>query len=110
MSKRKNSLTGLEFRQARSTRIIHIYDVIGYNRQKKPICGCDPGAVTYPLSPEDIGFINPEEKGRICSRCMNQYPVRTKKPRYACPRCGSRSDFPADPCMVCGFQGEGWIL
>jgi len=71
MAKRKTSLTGLEFRLARSTRIIHIYDVIGYNRQKKPICGCNLGAVTYPLSPEYIGFINPEKRGRICSRCLN---------------------------------------
>jgi len=78
MAKRKTILTGLNFRISRSTGIIHIFNVIGYNQEKKPICGCDPGSLTYPLSPEEVGNINPDEKGRICSRCMNQYPVREK--------------------------------
>lgn len=70
MAKRKTILTGFEYREASHTRKIHVFDVIGYNRAKNPICGFDVGPLTFPLSPDEVGPIDGNK--RICKACLNR--------------------------------------
>jgi hypothetical protein len=70
MAKRRTTFTGFEFREARGSHRVHVFDVIGYNRSKKPICGKELGAMTFPLTPEEVGPLDIE--GRVCKACLNR--------------------------------------
>jgi hypothetical protein len=56
-----------EFREVRSTKVIHIFDVVDGVRAIKPICGIVVGALTFPLD----AFDNVEDE-HICKSCLGR--------------------------------------
>lgn len=81
MAKRRTGLTGLEYRRASHSGKIHVYDVIGYNRSKLPVCGFDPGPMTFPLDPDEVGpipDITDSKADKFCIACLTR-STRTKK-------------------------------
>lgn len=53
----------MEFREVRTTHKIHIFERGGEN---PPICGRKVGAVTYPITLEDV------ESDMVCKHCMKR--------------------------------------